>query len=206
MAVTVGRRRDASRPTPEAPDGLAGHDMRLAVVGDRRALEALIRSEWPRIHRIVTAEIGDRTDAEDLTQEAFARVLPRLDAFTDPGGLHAYLAQVARNLVRDRWRRRRFVDSGSPVADGASDAPGPEALALDRADRDALGLALRRLPDEYRLVLQLRFSERRSSEEIAHIFGRSAPAVRQLQHRALVRLRLEYATVTGEPVALETKS
>ena len=204
MAVTVGRRHRREPAAPELPGGLSDPDVRLAVAGDRRALEALIRSEWPRIHRIVTAEIGDRADAEDLTQEAFARVLPRLDTFSDPGALHAYLAQVARNLVRDRWRRRRFVDPGAPVADGASDVPGPEALALDRADRDALGLALRRLPDEYRRVLELRFSERRSSEEIARLLGRSAPAVRQLQHRALIRLRLEFATVTGGPRSLET--
>jgi len=191
VAVADGRSVD--------PEGVTERDLRLAAAGDRPALESVIRHEWPRIHRIIVAETADRADAEDLTQEAFARVLPRLDRFATPGGLPAYLAQVARNLVRDRWRRRRFVDPGAPVLDGASDGPGPEALALGRLDRAALGAALGRLPVEYRLVLRLRLSEGRSSDEVAAILGRSAPAVRQLQHRALVRLRAEYAAVTGGP-------
>lgn len=157
----------------------------------------MIRLEWPRIHRIVVAETGNRDDAEDLTQEAFARVLPRLDGFADGGALHAYLAQVARNLVRDRWRRRRFVDPSASVLDGTADGPGPEALALAGLDRAALSAALGRLPAEYRRVLRLRLIEGRSSDQVGALLGRSAPAVRQLQHRALVRLRAEFAAVTG---------
>jgi RNA polymerase sigma-70 factor (ECF subfamily) len=172
-------------------------DLRLAAGGDRQALEGLIRLEWPRIHRIIVAAIGQRADAEDLTQEVFARVLPRLGGFADGGSLHAYLSQVARNLVRDRWRRRRFVDPTTPVLDTPTEGPGPESLVLARLDRAALSAALGGLPAEYRLVLRLRLVEGRSSDQVATALGRSAPAVRQLQHRALVRLRAEYAAVTG---------
>jgi RNA polymerase sigma-70 factor (ECF subfamily) len=179
------------------PENITDQDLRRAAGGDRQALAAVIRLEWPRIHRIVVAETGNRDDAEDLTEEAFARVLPRLDGFADGGALHAYLAQVARNLVRDRWRRRRFVDPSASVLDGTADGPGPEALALAGLDRAALSAALGRLPAEYRRVLRLRLIEGRSSDQVGALLGRSAPAVRQLQHRALVRLRAEFAAVTG---------
>jgi len=182
---------------------VAGRDLRRAAGGDRQALETLIRLEWPRIHRIIVAEIGHRADAEDLTQEVFARVLPRLEGFADGGSLHAYLAQVARNLVRDRWRRRRFVDPAAPVLDAPTGGPGPESLALARLDEAALSTALGGLPAEYRLVLRLRLVEGRSSDQVAASLGRSAPAVRQLQHRALVRLRAEYAAVTSGARAAE---
>jgi RNA polymerase sigma-70 factor (ECF subfamily) len=166
-----------------------------ARTGERAALETLIRSEWPRIHRIISAEMGDRMEAEDLTQEAFARVLPRLASFESIGSLRAYLSQVARNLVRDRWRRRRFVDPHTEVADHPIEGPGPEALALAGIEGEMLHSALERLPEDYRTVLRLRLSDGLSSAETAARMRRSDAAVRQLQHRALVQLREEYTAV-----------
>ncbi len=167
--------------------------------GDREALEGLIRQEWPRVHRIVHAEVRDRPVADDLTQETFARVLPRLCQLSAEGPLRAYLDQVARNLVRDRWRRRRLSD-GSPVLDRPSHEPGPEAQVLVALDGVAVRAALHRLPPHYRSVLRLRLAEGRTSPEVAVALGRSPGAVRQLLHRALEQLRAEYQRVTGEPL------
>lgn len=164
--------------------------------GDRAALEELIRREWPRVHRILAAETGNRTEAEDLTQEAFARVLPRLATFAGEGALSAYLDQVARNLARDRHRRRRFL-SDDAVVDRPTDGPGPEAEALHGLDRATVRAAMGRLPIDYQTVLRLRLQEGLSSEEAALVMGRSAAAVRQLQHRALVVLRQEYGAAGG---------
>jgi RNA polymerase sigma factor (sigma-70 family) len=105
------------------------------------------------VHRIVAAETGNRTEAEDLTQEAFARVLPRLATFVGEGALSAYLDQVARNLVRDRRRRRRF-HSDAGVEDRPTDRPGPEAEALHGLDRANVRAAMRRLPPDYQRVLR----------------------------------------------------
>lgn len=167
-------------------------DFELARQGDRRSLEALVRRQWPRIHGILSAETRSRTEAEDLTQEAFARTLPRLAAFATEGAMTAYLDQVARNLARDRHRRRRFL-ADEPVEDHPVDAPGPEAQALLGIDGASVRAALGRLPSDYQTVLRLRLQEGRSSEEVARSMGRSGAAVRQLQHRALLALRREFA-------------
>ncbi|MGH9091884.1 MAG: RNA polymerase sigma factor [Acidimicrobiales bacterium] len=164
----------------------------VARTGDRQALEDLVRRQWPRVHRIVSAETGSRTEADDLTQEAFARVLPRLGAFESEGSMAAYLDVVARNLVRDRHRRRRFL-ADEPVDDRPADAPGPEAQALSGLDGSSVRAAMDRLPADYRAVLRLRLQEGRPSEEVARHMGRTGAAVRQLQHRALVALRRELA-------------
>lgn len=197
--VAMGTARVDEEPPPAtlAPASL---DFTRARAGDRFALEAMVRREWPRLHRIVQAEVGNRADADDLTQEAFARVLPRLGTLAGEGPLRAYLDQVARNLVRDRWRRNRFVDHRE-VQDRPSTEPGPEVLALASLDGRALQAALGRLPDDYRRVLHLRLFEGRSSPEVALMLDRNAAAVRQLLHRALVRLRTEYQAMTAAEVS-----
>ena len=189
---------DPASPSPGSPV-LVGEDeldpiLRLAVAGDPAALEALVRLEWPRLHRIVRSEIGDRGDAEDLTQETFARVLPRLGQFRDGGCLARLFDPQAANLAarpvastplcRPRHRPGRL--------------PGPRpgrSLTLTGLDHAALYAALDRLDEDHRVVLQLRLTEGYSSTETAEKMGRNVAAVRQLQHRALLALRQHYEAV-----------
>jgi DNA-directed RNA polymerase specialized sigma24 family protein len=110
----------------------------------------------------------------------------------------AYLDVVARNLARDRFRRRRFL-ADAPVDDRPADAPDPEAQALSGLDGASVRAAMQRLPADYRAVLRLRLQEGLSSEEVARAMGRSGAAVRQLQHRALVALRREFARASLLP-------
>lgn len=170
----------------------------LARTGNRHALEDLVRRQWPRVHRILSAETGSRVEADDLTQEAFARVLPRLGNFTTEDAVAAYLDVVARNLARDRFRRRRFL-TDAPVDDRPAQEPGPETQAISGLDGASVRAAMQRLPADYRAVLRLRLQEGRSSEEVARLMARSGAAVRQLQHRALVALRREFARADLSP-------
>jgi RNA polymerase sigma-70 factor (ECF subfamily) len=204
VVAAVRAAENLDDPSPGEAASVADATFHRARSGDRPALEALIRRHWPRLHRIVRAEVGDRAAADDVTQEAFARVLPRLGQLSGDASLRAYLDQVARNLVRDRWRRRRH-DDRSPVGepsrldDRPAEEPGPEAQVLASLDGAAVRAALARLPGHYREVLRLRLTEGMTSPEVAARLGRSAPAVRQLLHRALEQLRAEYEDLNGEP-------
>lgn len=68
---------------------------------------------------------------------------------------------------------------------------GPEAATLAGERRSSLVAGLARLPELYRLVLQMRLLEQRPAAEVAALLDRSPDAVRQLQHRALIALRAE---------------
>jgi RNA polymerase sigma-70 factor, ECF subfamily len=167
----------------------------LARRGDRRALEELCRSEWPIVYRVVAGRVSGRQEAEDVTQEAFLRALRRLpDTAPDAGSFRPYLVTVAQNLLRDRWRRERRVGWGEADLESlASGEMGPEAAALAAEERSELSVGLARLPAVYQAVLRLRLLEGRSAAEAGRELGRSAEAVRQLQHRALTALRGELA-------------
>jgi len=158
---------------------------------DQAAIEQICRTEWRPVYDLIYRTVQNRAEAQDLTQEVFLRAVRSFERYEDRGdAMHALLVTVALNLLRDRWRRRR------PVAANVDDLPylatrepGPEQRALDDLDDAAIQLALKRLPDEQRRVIQLRVIEGRSSQEVADLLGRNAAAIRQIQRRALLELR-----------------
>lgn len=159
--------------------------------GDQDALEELCRREWRPVYGLVYQAIGNPSDAQDMTQEVFLRALKSLDRYQQTGApFHAYLATIARNMVRDRWRVKvpAFID-----IDNACELPtamaGPEETVLSRADQQRLITGLASLPADYQTVIRLRILEGRSTAEVASLMHRKPAAVRQLQHRAIVMLR-----------------
>ncbi len=171
--------------------------LRQARDGDRRALDELCHREWRPVYALLYHGVRDRAEAQDLTQEVFLRALRSLDRYREGAApFGAYLATIARNLLRDRWRRKAlgFVDLDQlDYVDNAARAAGGEADPLERlladAEHDRLCRALAALPADYQTVIHLRIVEGRAGAEVARLMGRSPDAVRQLQHRALVALR-----------------
>ncbi len=174
---------------------MSGDDLvRKAQSGDVRALEQLCTREWRPIYALVYASTRNPMDAEDLTQEVFLRALNAFDRYEQRDvPFRAFLATVARNLVKNRWRKK------VPAQVGLEDAPqlhsteaGPEENAMLDADLGQLADAFSTLSRDYQQVLQLRVLEGRSSIEVAEHMQRSPAAVRVLQHRALVALRTAF--------------
>ncbi len=170
-----------------APD----QTLQRALGGDRDALNALFEREWRAVYLLLYQHVQNREEAQDLTQEVFARALRSLERYriTDTP-FQGYLATIARNLLRDRWKQRRpmfhDIDAEPHLA---STVPGPEALSLMSMEQEVVRRGLDALPEDYRTVLQLRLLERRSSDEVARLMGRKPDAIRQLQRRALLALR-----------------
>lgn len=165
--------------------------LQRAKWGDREALDEVCRLEWRPIYGVLYHAVQNRTEAEDLTQEVFLRALRSLDQYqitTSP--FHAYLVTIARNLLRDRWRRKAHpVVELESIWHLPSSDPGPEQHVLVDLSNDEISAALAMLPDEYQNVIRLRVIDARPSKEVAVLMGRNADDVRQLQRRALIALR-----------------
>jgi RNA polymerase sigma-70 factor (ECF subfamily) len=174
---------------------MPGDDLvRRAQGGDVRALEQLCAREWRPVYAIVYATTRNAMDAEDLTQEVFLRALKAFDRYEDRDvPFRAFLATVARNLVRNTWRRQVPVHVGLESApEMHSNAPGPEENAILHSDLGHLADVFSTLSDDYQQVLQLRVLEGLSANDVAERMRRSPAAVRVLQHRALVALRAAF--------------
>jgi len=147
------------------------------------------------IYRFIYARVGNRPDAEDLTAQVFVRAIEQLDTGREPGQIAAWLYRVAQNATADYWRAfYRLplvgVDHVAPGWEPADDAGERASTEPDeRASARAQSL-LRRLPDHYRRVLELRFLERMSVAETADAMGISSGNARVLQYRALRRAAL----------------
>lgn len=123
-------------------------------------------------------------DAEDVLSEVFlqvARSLPRFRGSDDE--VRPWVFTIARHRAIDdhRRRRRRPAPTDAAVPDVA-DQPAPEA------PDPALLRALGRLTPDQREVITLRFVADLSLDDVAAITGRSAGAVKSMQHRALEQL------------------
>ena len=146
------------------------------------------------IYRFIYARVGNHPDAEDLTAQVFVRAVEQLDTSRQPGQIAAWLYRVAHNAVADYWRafyRLPLVGTDhvapgwEPVDAGDQRTPEPDERSAARVKA-----LLRRLPDNYRRVLELRFLERLTVAETAKEMGISNGNARVLQYRALRRAAL----------------
>jgi DNA-directed RNA polymerase specialized sigma24 family protein len=134
------------------------------------------------IYRFIYARVGNHPDAEDLTAQVFVRAVEQLDTSRDPRQIAAYWRAFYRLPVVG-------VDHVAPGWEPADESGRPQAEPDDRAGIRVHAL-LRRLPDHYRRVLELRFLERKTVAETAMALGISNGNARVLQYRALRRAAL----------------
>jgi RNA polymerase sigma-70 factor, ECF subfamily len=150
------------------------------------------------IYRFIYARVGNHPDAEDLTAQVFVRAVEQLDTTRERGQIAAWLYRVAHNATADHWRafyRLPLVGTDhvapgwEPVDDSGRPTPEPDERTAIRVQA-----LLRRLPDHYRRVLELRFLERLSVAETAKAMNITSGNARVLQYRALRR-----AALLGDP-------
>jgi RNA polymerase sigma-70 factor, ECF subfamily len=142
------------------------------------------------IYRFVYARVGNHPDAEDLTAQVFVRAVEQLDTARDPRQVAAWLYRVAHNAIADYWRAfyRLPVVGADHVAPGWEPADEPPREQPDDDPAVArVHAVLKRLPANYRRVLELRFLERKTVAETASEMGISNGNARVLQYRALRR-------------------
>jgi RNA polymerase sigma-70 factor (ECF subfamily) len=138
-----------------------------------------------RVYAFVSRRTANRATAEDITSEVFQQALAELGRFEWRGiPFVAWLYRIASNALTDSWRRDARESHALP-----DEVPERDVQDVER--RVALFELVGRLPDAQRTVIEMRFVEDKSIRDIAAALGRSEGAVKQLQLRALQRLRKE---------------
>ena len=168
---------DAAPPDQRQRDACAGPPQ--AALGFEAAYDAY----GPMVYRLAMVYLGSRTDAEDVVQEAFVRLLRRPAAVADGEHEKRWLLRVAVNLCRDQlkgfWRRRAVeLEPGLPAE---------EAESLGLAE------AIVALPERYKGPIHLHSCEGYSVAEVGEILklGQSAVKMRLKRGRELLRKEME---------------
>jgi RNA polymerase sigma-70 factor (ECF subfamily) len=148
------------------------------------------------VYRYLYRLLGDASQAEDLTGEAFLRLLQVAPTARAPrDNLQAWLYRVAHNLAMDWFRQNpqgrqvSWEGGSSGAANAASEGPSPAYVVEQRQARAQLRQAIRQLTRAQQQVIVLRFGEGRKIAEVAELLNKTEGAVKVLQYRALRRLR-----------------
>jgi RNA polymerase sigma-70 factor, ECF subfamily len=170
--------------------------------GDPRAFEELVDATHRQAYTLALRLVGDRQEAEDVTQDAYLRVFRSVAGFRGDARFETWLYRIVTNAALDHLRRRgRFGDLAAEPEDvetaAATEGPAPE----DLGDRDELERCLGALPEGMRTVVVLKDVYGLSCREIGEELGIAEGAVKVRLHRA--RRRLKELLYGEEPVAHE---
>lgn len=176
--------------------------------GDRGAFVELVRRHQKPLYNFVLRQTRSTAVAEDVTQEAFLRVVQRAAEFKHEARFTTWLFTIARNLCVDHARKaklRRHPSLDAPVNDGEGARPllevVPETKGEGQVDRAAEWSSMRRsivsavdsLPDEQREVFLLREVANLPFKEIAEVTDCAENTVKSRMRYALERLRIALA-------------
>jgi RNA polymerase sigma-70 factor, ECF subfamily len=182
-----------------AEDATTAADVRRLVEraqqGEREALEELYLMHFDRIYSYLQMSVGNRHDAEDLTNQTFVKMLESIDRFQwRKVPISAWLFRIAHNLAMDHFRsRRRWQLEEEPPEPPGSEERSAEEEALQAIGRQSMLEMIDGLSIDQQQVLTLKFVFNFSNREVATILGKTEGAIKSLQHRALASLQRQLA-------------
>ena len=142
---------------------------------------------YMRVFSYVMTLAGDRSLAEELTQETFYRAFTRQREFRGESDEVTWLCTIAKNFFLDEKRRS---DRNEPITETLPDTgKGIEQAAADRDSSFRIHMALHALEEPYREVFELRVFGELSFREIGMIFGKTENWSRVTYHRARLKLQ-----------------
>lgn len=166
-----------------------------AQAGDTEGLHFLYVRYAPDVQRFVNSLVKDHHEAEDITQNVFAKLMKVINKY-EPREVPfaAWIMRVARNAALDHLRARRSI----PTEEVRLADTGQAQVGIDRG-RD-LRLALEQLPEDQREVLILRHIAGLSPVEIATTLRKSESSVHGLHHRGRRTLQEKLSEMGAAPV------
>src|SRR5258706_10234128 len=159
---------EAGPPDPEPEDAAEGQVVELPAAP--RVADVAI-DELEMIYAFIYSRVGNRADAEDLTQQVAMKAIPRLRQGAPASAVRGYLFATARSVLGGFWSTRLRLSESELHEDLAMAMPqrGYSEESVERVRR-----VLEQLSDNYRRVLELRFLHGDSLKEVAGV--RRSPA------------------------------
>ncbi|MEM6878195.1 MAG: RNA polymerase sigma factor [Bacteroidota bacterium] len=152
------------------------------------------RQVWPlreRLFRLAYRLLGERTEAEDVVQEAMVKLWEKRAELGGIKNVEAWCFRLLRNHSIDRYRsiQRQTTQHLDTAPDLPSPDISPDAKLQQQELRQHIDKMIQALPEQRRVVIHLREIEERSYQEIADMLGISLDQVRTDLHRARKSLR-----------------
>ncbi|TMF68728.1 MAG: sigma-70 family RNA polymerase sigma factor [Chloroflexi bacterium] len=176
-AATSSPRRPV---TPDEQDAQAQGDV-LELPAASRATDIAL-NELELVYAFIYARVGNRADAEDLTQQVALKAIPRLRQNAAASSIRGYLFATARSVLGGFWSTRLGLSEAELHEDLMLSVP-PEPPS--EGGTETVQRILAQLSDNYRRVLELRFLYGYSLKEVAAEMNSTVGAIKVMQLRAL---------------------
>ena len=193
--------------------GERGIDQKLVVrvqKGDKSAFDLLVRKYQHRIAKLVSRYVYDRSEVEDVTQEAFIKAYRAIKGFRGESAFYTWLYRIAINTAKNylvaQGRRPSIADveteeaEASDIGTGANlrDAATPERQMLADEIGRTVERVLATLPEDLRTAVTLREIDGLSYEEIAEVMDCPIGTVRSRIFRAREAIDKELEPLLAE--------
>jgi RNA polymerase sigma-70 factor, ECF subfamily len=186
---------------------------KVELPGNTRSYEMLVQRYMSRVFSITYRVVGNKEDAEDITQEVFIKVYHGLRKFEQQASFSTWIYRIATNTALDsldKMERRPKIhfrlfssksnshetEQNEPDLRAASETE-PEEVAQQSELRDCIRHVLRKLDREQARLLLLRDFDDRSYEEIAKLLEAGLSAVKMRIHRARLAFQHLFGQICG---------
>lgn len=181
-------------PALDALAAPADEDLMLAYAGgDVVAFEQLYSRHRGPLYRFLLRQCRQPALADELFQDVWQRIISARAGWKPEAAFTTWMYRIAHNRLNDHWRAARHRPAAPADADQRTeqlpDPDTPEQRLSAFEQRRRLQMAMAELPDEQRLVLQLRLEQELTLEEIADITGTGRETVKSRLRYAMDKLR-----------------
>lgn len=154
------------------------------IRGDKKLLNILFDRYVKRLLRYTTLFVHSHEEASDLSQEIFVKVFKALDGYKFLGKFESWFFTIARRTIIDQHRKKKLKTfSFDSVGLNESEIPSREQSQHEELE------ILQTLPAREREILQLRFVEGLSYEEISEITDMNQGSLRNIVWRSVKRMQ-----------------
>ena len=175
------------------------------VAGDRDAGGQLIERYFESIGRFVATKLSDPGEVQDLISQTFEVCQKTLGRFEERSSFRTYLFGIANNVVRDHIKKKqRKPDVDFRVTCIADLGPTPSLVLGDEKEQQLLLAALRAIPFEMQVIVELSFWEGMTRHQIAEVLELPPGTVASKLRRAKTALEAELERLAASPDLLES--
>lgn len=176
------------------------HDLLMAWRGgDETAGTELVVRLFPAVYRFFASKLAD--GVEDLTQRTFLACVESRERLPDAVGLRAFVLGIARNVLLQHLRVRHRDAARFSSTDTSVEALGesPSEMVAAREEQRILLAALRRIPLDFQITIELTYWEDMSGAEVAFVLGIEESTVRSRLTRARQLLETKIRQAAAKP-------
>lgn len=181
---------------------------RAMAAGREPAFRHFFDRYFPRVYRFCIRRL-EPTAAEEVTQTVMVNAIRNIGRYRGEASLFTWLCQIARNEISAHYRKARRHEAVTLIDDDEGVRAELESLATDpdlaperiedrRRGQEVIQLILDHLPGDYGRVLELKYMEGYTVEEIAERLTTTPIAVQSMLARARTAFRKQYAAVSAE--------